>query len=73
MLRLAASNPLPNLCLVLDHDDRERDMYDRKPLLLKIAESEKWPVIKVSTDFRVVFPDKTLQPESVQPVEALAP
>lgn len=58
MLRLAASNPLPHLSLVLDHDDRERDMYDRKPFLLKIAESETWPIIKVSTDFRSVFPPK---------------
>ena len=56
MLRLAALNPLPSLALVLNHDDDERGMFDRKPYLLRVAEGQGWPIIGVREDFRVVYP-----------------
>jgi phosphoserine phosphatase len=75
MLRLAALNPMPSLALVLDHNDDERDMFDRKPYLLRVAESGGWPVVRVREDFRVVFPGnpaKQLEEEAVPALDEAA-
>ena len=59
MLRYAASNPLPHLCLLVTHDDakRERAYGDRNGLSVATAQRNNWPIISMSKDWKQIFTD----------------
>jgi len=55
MLRYAQSNNLPNLILVINHDDsrREYEYYDNK--LLELCKQNNWIIISMKEDFKRIF------------------
>ncbi len=55
MLKYASSNKLPNLVLVLDHDDNEREMEYHDEEILEKAQLHKWKVISMKRDFKKIF------------------
>lgn len=59
MLRYAASNPLPHLCLLVTHDDakRERAYGDRNGLSVATAQRNGWQIISMDKDWNQVFTD----------------
>jgi hypothetical protein len=56
MLEVTAASGLPNLVCILDHDDPEREFEYHKSNLLKTATENKWTVVSMKKDFRVLFP-----------------
>ena len=57
MLEYAASDVMPNLSLLLHHDDAEREYaYDEgAERALRLADDRGWPVISMKNDFRHIF------------------
>ena len=58
MLDGVSDSELPNLILVVDHDDQKREFEYRKPDLLAEAKRRDWTIISMKDDFLTVFPDK---------------
>jgi hypothetical protein len=56
MMEVTAASGLPNMVCILDHDDPEREFEYHKTNLLKTATKNKWTVVSVKRDFRVLFP-----------------
>jgi len=56
MLEVTAASGLPNLVCILNHDDPEREFEYHKSNLLKTATKNKWTVVSMKRDFRVLFP-----------------
>lgn len=54
MLQLTASNPLPNLCGIIIHDDPQREVEYFKPTLQEQAQTRNWLQVSMKNDFKVV-------------------
>lgn len=55
MLQLSFSNNLPNIQLVLDHDDSKREYEYSKEKLLNICKKNGWKIVSMKNDFRIIF------------------
>lgn len=55
MLLLTSTNPLPSLALVVDHDDAKREYAYRDEALLQQAKAYEWTVVRMASDFAVMF------------------
>lgn len=55
MLDGVSDGGAPNLVLVIDHDDSEREFEYHKPKLLAAAERRGWLVVSMKNDFNMVF------------------
>ena len=55
MLDGVSDGKLPNLILIVDHDDPNREFQYRKADLLSEAKKRNWVVISMKKDFRFVF------------------
>jgi hypothetical protein len=56
MLAVTAASGLPNMVCILDHDDPEREFEYHKSNLLKTATKNKWTIVSMKKDFKVLFP-----------------
>jgi len=56
MLQMTAASRWPHMVCILDHDDPEREFEYHKSNLLKAATKNKWTVISMKKDFKVLFP-----------------
>ena len=56
MLSYTKQNKFPALCLVVDHDDSEREYkYDFEKRVWQAAKQQGWFVVSMKNDFKVVF------------------
>ena len=55
MLDGVSDGGMPNLVVVLDHDDPEREFEYHKPDLLSAAKTRGWLVVSMKHDFHTVF------------------
>jgi hypothetical protein len=56
LLAVTAASGLPNMVCILDHDDPEREFEYHKSNLLKTATKNKWTIVSMKKDFKVLFP-----------------
>jgi hypothetical protein len=65
MLRMAEAEKGPSLCLMLNHDDTDREYaYDGTSATVKLAESavafarrQGWTIVSMKDDWQTVFSD----------------
>jgi hypothetical protein len=58
MLQFTENKDRPYLCLLLHHDDEEREFSYTKGTekALQLAEERGWTVVYIKKDFKTVFP-----------------
>ena len=59
MMEYVAQSKHPSLCLLVNHDDSERDIAYTAGAeqVLEAATARKWTVVSVKNDWKTVFPD----------------